>query len=274
MVAGGAGWPEILTRFAEAQLRAAMLAVATMAARAGRPPRINPAPFVGVSSLGFPISEPLVSVIDKRVPAPVEVLPAPWWGDDPSLILGPIRQLVASEIADTHRSAAQAETVAQGKSGYVRALVPPTCKRCAVLAGKFYRWSSGFERHPGCDCVNEPVGSLEEAIDRGLVVTPDEAYRRGWIRDLTVGERRAIEDGADITGVINSAAGIQTVDAFGRRAKVTTRGTTKRAAWRKANPTLPVRLRPEAIYKIVDREFGGDRSEALRLLRLYGYLSE
>lgn len=34
--------------------------------------------------------------------------------------------------------------------GYVRVLNPPSCGRCAILAGRFYRWSAGFQRHPMC----------------------------------------------------------------------------------------------------------------------------
>lgn len=41
-------------------------------------------------------------------------------------------------------------------TGYVRVLNPPSCARCAILAGKWYRWNQGFQRHPRCDCVHEP----------------------------------------------------------------------------------------------------------------------
>lgn len=56
--------------------------------------------------------------------------------------------------------------------------------------------------------------------------------------------------------------------------KATRYGTTKRAQWRRENPSALVRLRPEAIYKIVDAEYGGDRAEARRLLKRYGYLRD
>src|SRR5690348_18342012 len=36
-------------------------------------------------------------------------------------------------------------------------LNPPSCQRCAILAGRWYRWSQGFLRHPRCDCVNLPA---------------------------------------------------------------------------------------------------------------------
>jgi predicted ATPase len=50
--------------------------------------------------------------------------------------------------------------------------------------------------------------------------------------------------------------------------KATTYGTTRRAQWRKKNPTRLVRLRPESIY-----EFAKDRDDAIRLLKLYGYIT-
>jgi len=59
-----------------------------------------------------------------------------------------------------------------------------------------------------------------------------------------------------------------TADVLGHRVKATTEGTTKRAEWRRANPTRLVRLRPESIYK-----YAKDREDAIRLLRLYGYLT-
>jgi hypothetical protein len=34
--------------------------------------------------------------------------------------------------------------------GWIRVLDPPSCGRCAILAGRFYKWSDGFLRHPNC----------------------------------------------------------------------------------------------------------------------------
>lgn len=268
-----AGWDAILTTFAQYQLAAATQASRTMAALASRAPRVDPTRFAGVSSAGFPLSEPLVATIDQVVPAPVEPLPQPWW-DDFADFMAKAEKLIEAEIQDAARSAFQAEMNAGPEwQNYVRVLLPPSCKRCVVLAGRIYRDLDGFERHPGCDCVHWPVQDWEEAHDAGLVSSPMEAFEKGLIRDLTEGERRAIEDGADITTVINSSSGIRTADLFGRRVKATTYGMTKRSAWRKANPSRLVRLRPESIYRIVDDDFGGDPEQARRLLRLYGYLT-
>lgn len=260
---------EILAAIASYQYASATTASVTMAAATGgRRPVAIPAAFAGVSSAGFPISEPLVSTIDRFVPAPPEALPDIWW---PSVetFMAAVEQLVESEIQDAGRSAAQVElNAAPDWQNYVRVLVPPSCKRCVVLAGRIYRDLEGFERHPKCDCVHWPVQDWEQAHDAGLVSSPREAFEKGVIRDLTKAETQAIVDGADITTVINSSRGISTADLFGRRVKVTNYGTTKRSAWRKANPTLLVRLRPESIYRIAD----GDPVEALRLLQVYGYI--
>ena len=275
LVASGAPWSEILTAFATGQLRSARLAVATVASWAEiDQARTIPERFAGTTAAGLPLAEPLVATIDARVPAPVEAVPEPWW-DDATSFLRQVEQLVAAEILDAGRAAAQVEMVAEPAwTNYVRVLVPPSCKRCVVLAGRIYRDLDGFERHPGDDCIHVPVADWEQAHDAGLVFSPTEAFEKGYIRDLTEGERKAIEDGADITAVINSSSGIHTAELFGRRVKATRTGTTKRAQWRRQNPSRLVRLRPEAIYRIVDEEYGGDRHEARRLLRAYGYLKD
>jgi hypothetical protein len=58
-----------------------------------------------------------------------------------------------------------------------------------------------------------------------------------------------------------------TVDIFRRTVKATLEGTTRRSEWRRKHPNLPIRLRPESIY-----EHATDHADAIRLLRLYGYI--
>lgn len=263
-----AGWGEILPTLASYQLASAQASATTLAALTDTAPRVNPAAFAGVSSAGFPLSEPLVAAIDAQVPAPAEPLPAAWW-DDAAAFMGSVEQLIASEVADAGRAAFGAElTAGPAWQNYVRVLVLPSCKRCVVLAGRIYRDLEGFQRHPECDCVHWPVENWDEAHEAGLVSSPREAFDKGHIRDLTDAETKAIEDGADITRVINSASGIYTADLFGRRVKATRTGTTRRSAWRRANPSRLVRLRPDSIYR-----FAEDRDDAIRLLTLYGYIT-
>jgi hypothetical protein len=59
--------------------------------------------------------------------------------------------LVLNEVQQAGRNAAGVGiTVFPEITGYTRVLTTPSCPRCIVLAGKWYRWSSGFARHPRC----------------------------------------------------------------------------------------------------------------------------
>ena len=226
-----------------------------------------PTAFAGVSSHGFPITEPLIATIDRFVPAPLEPLPENWWTEAQEFMAS-VEQLIASEVADAGRSASQAEFVARPDwTNYVRMLNPPSCSRCAILAGRIYRDLEEFKRHPLCDCVMVPVKDWQDAHDKGLVSSAEDLFKAGQVRGLSKADEQAIRDGANIAQVVNAAQGLTTADVFGRRVKATTYGTTKRAAWRKANPSRLVRLRPESIYK-----FAENREDAIRLLRLYGYI--
>lgn len=272
---------EVVSTVAAYQYASAVASTAAVAQMAKAP---NPNPltiaraFMGVSSMGFPVSEPIVATIDRFVPAPLEPLPDAWW-DDASEFMGAIEQLIASEVADAGRTASQVEFVARPNwTNYVRMLNPPSCGRCAVLTGRIYRDLDAFARHPGCDCVMVPVTSWQAAHDEGLLTSAQALFERGQLTGLSKADNRAITDGADIATVVNarragvrSPAGITdaySTEIFGRTVKATLSGTTKRSAWRKANPTRLVRLRPESIYK-----FAKDREDAIRLLRLYGYIT-
>jgi hypothetical protein len=62
--------------------------------------------------------------------------------------------------------------------GFVRRVNPPCCGRCAILAGRWYRYDSGFRRHPRCDCTLEPTS---EGNAHMLVTNPDTcSSTRGW----------------------------------------------------------------------------------------------
>lgn len=54
-------------------------------------------------------------------------------------------------MADTRREVYSADIVQRPDiTGYVRMLNPPSCRRCVILAGRWYRWNTGFQRHPRC----------------------------------------------------------------------------------------------------------------------------
>ena len=142
--------------------------------------------------------------------------------------------------------------------GFYRRLRTPSCKRCAVMAGAYYRANAGFLRHPLCDCTHVPA--VEQYDDGAYDVAS--AIKRGDITGLTQGERDALLDGADLSQVVNATrkGALQGSRMFGS----TTSSTTKRGTYRAKEP----RKTPDRIY----REANGDRDEALRLLREHKYL--
>jgi hypothetical protein len=163
--------------------------------------------------------------------------------------------IVRTEVADAGRVADQvALTARPAVHGYVRMTVGKTCSRCLILAGKRYRWNSGFDRHPNDDCVHIPA-SEDTAND--LRTDPKAAFaamdRTEQDRVFTKAGAEAIRNGADMSQVVNARRGMYVA---GER-KFTTVAARRRP-----------RLMPEQIF----READGNRDEALRLLRLHGYL--
>lgn len=163
--------------------------------------------------------------------------------------------IVRTEVADAGRVATGTAITVRPGIGWVRMLNPPSCSRCVILAGRFYAWNDGFERHPRCDCVHVP--STEDTADdlrtgpKAYFDNLDEAEQN---RVFTHVGAEAVRDGASLVSVVNARRGMYT--AGGRL--LTTEGTRRGRA----------RLMPEQIYI----EAGADRDEALRLLRLHGYI--
>lgn len=169
---------------------------------------------------------------------------------------GALAQLAAhTQVADAGRTADQVALVARGTAGYTRMAVGKTCSRCIILAGRWYRWNAGFARHPKCDCIGIPAaedvaGDLRtdprKVFDSMTAAEQDKAFTKAGAQ--------SIRDGADMAKVVNARRGMQTA-SDGRL-------YTTEAAGRRP------RLMPEQIY----REAHGSRDEAIRLLRLHGYI--
>lgn len=154
-------------------------------------------------------------------------------------------QLVASLVQDAGRAAQSVSIAARPRIGHVRMLTPPSCSRCAVLAGRVYRYSSGFLRHPGCDCTMIPTTL---ANDR-LTQDPTDLMERGLVTGLSKADQQAIRDGADFARIVNvrsSAAGVS---------------ESGRVLYRRG------RMTPEAIYRA-----NPSQVEALAALQAAGYL--
>ena len=62
-----------------------------------------------------------------------------------------VSRIVATEMADAGRAGAVVGMAVRPEvTAYARMLVPPSCSRCAILAGRIYKTKDAFERHPRC----------------------------------------------------------------------------------------------------------------------------
>ena len=198
--------------------------------------------------------------------------------------LADMARYAATAVSDTARSAGQVAMAADRQCvAYTRVVELPACARCIILAGQTYSYSTGFLRHPNCDCSLTPLRQR----DWEGVRTPKELYeamspeqRR---KAFTIAGARAIDDGADIGQVVNARRGMTTAHVHGREVAATTEGTTKRgfygrrarraggefarAPGQRYSRSATPRLMPAEIFRIAD-----DRDEQLRLLQRYGYI--
>lgn len=270
-----------------------------------------PKAFAGIASDGRALDrlvlQPLVSTLGQLRQ-----------GVSPQLALGigaaALATIAITQIADAGRAAeAVSMAVEPDVKGYVRMLVPPSCGRCAVLAGRFYRYSTGFQRHPRCDCRMVPVA---EDAAKDLRTDPELYFRslskQDQDRYFTAAGAESIRSGADIGQVVNARRGayglsqpgrltedeqrmlrggrdrgrLDRVDVYGRQVYITTEGTTRRGiagkklgAWsadaikdrpgRSPRRARTPRLMPESVLELA----AGDRSEAVRLLERFGYIT-
>jgi hypothetical protein len=169
--------------------------------------------------------------------------------------------ITRTQVADAGRAAAGVDTATRRNVGYVRMLNPPSCSRCSILAGRFYRWNNGFNRHPRCDCVHVQTTSRAAAETEGLIHDPYEYFKslspEEQDKNYTKAGAQAIRDGGDIFQVVNSRRGMKPGGL------TTTEGTSKRGNFGRNGP----RLTPEAIYGK-----GLSREATLKELERYGYI--
>jgi hypothetical protein len=237
-------------------------------------PDINPINFAGVASDGRDLEQLLRGAIIK-----VREAQRKGMSDEAAAERGRhfLDLVLKTQVADAARAAesvsitvSDPETPAGKKVqvGFVRMLTPPSCGRCAVLAGKFYKWNSGFLRHPACQCfhvVTTIAGSNEILTNPYVYFNSLSEQEQNDLFGKAQAE--AIRDGGDISQVVNSArtAGSMFTADDGKR--YTTEGTTKRGFARGVAGRV---LRPTVwqIYQDAD----GDKAEAIEALRLYGYI--
>jgi hypothetical protein len=272
--------------------------------------RVQPAAFSGIASDGRDLQTLL------HQPA-ITALTAIKRGStvDRALALGQahLDMIVQTQVADAGRVADEVAIAARPEAnGWVRMITPPACSRCAILAGRFYRWNTGFERHPSCHCVHIPA---HEDVE-GDIRTDPKAYFESLSpaeqdRVFTKAGAEAVRLGADLAQVVNARRGVrgmatasritaaevkvlrggrsrgraESTNVFGRDLLVTTEGTTtrglagQRLGARESGAKLPgARYRSAKAPRLMPEQIlqtaGGDRDEAARLLFRNGYLLE
>lgn len=256
-------------------------AMAERGAAARMAAELNPGALVGVASDGRPLTSLLY------VPAITTYTTLAAGADPATALLAGMNQMarmVATQISDTSRAATQVSMVTHRRCvAYVRVVKLPACGRCIILAGRQYSYSTGFQRHPKCDCGMDPVHTDEEwrqlPSPEQLVaqMSPEEKRRR-----LGAAAVDALDKGADLAQVVNARRGMQTMTVHGRKIQGTTEGTTVRGIAGKRLTTdagaskqpgeryriaKRPRLMPEEILRLAD-----DRDHQLRLLKLHGYI--
>lgn len=189
-------------------------------------------------------------------------------------------------LSDTKRSSEQLGMYTRHVGGYIRVLSPPSCSRCVVLAGKWFRKNQGFSRHyPTCDCYHIPAS---EAVGSDLTINPDAYYHSlddaGKLKLAgSQANFQALEDGADLAQIVNayrqtsgmSFAQQSPIKTDRRGNKFTTEGTTRRGlagqqqTGLRRNGRPQARLMPESIYRAA-----ANQADALRMLKLYGWISD
>jgi hypothetical protein len=223
---------------------------------------VNPRALAGVAADGRSLDGLLVGSV-------VEAKTAAGKGATPQQALAQggrwLDMAVQGIVADAARGSAGVGIAARPQiSGWVRMLNPPSCSRCAILAGKHFKWNKGFQRHPHCDCRHIPAS---EDIAGDFRTNPDQAAREGHVTDLRPAEKKALAEGADLSQLVNARRG-----KAGLGGMTTTEGATRRGLAGKRlgaeRGRRARRLTPEGIYD----QAGDDRAEAIRLLRQHGYL--
>lgn len=186
---------------------------------------------------------------------------------------GQFDRIVLTQLSDTARAGSVLGASVRPKvTGYVRMLEQPSCSRCVVLAGKFYRKNTGFQRHPKCDCRHIP--SSENAAG-DIRTSPDDYFhslsKAEQDRVFTSAGAEAIRAGADVGKVVNARRGMSTAQTVTGRRRLVKRDVFGRPLYTttEAAKRGTVRLMPESIVELA----GADRAALLRLLKSHGYLA-
>lgn len=194
--------------------------------------------------------------------------------------LARLLRYVATETADAGRLASTAAAVLEPEIvGYERGVHLPACGRCIQLAGRLYRYSTGFLRHPNCDCImhpvtrdrwrtNRPTNTPHALFDQMTSAQQDKAFG--------IDAATAIRAGADISRVVNARRHGAVYTAGGHEythEATTVRGVGRRLGdltkrGRRYRTTGVARPTPAQLVNTARNE-----AELTMLLRQFGYLA-
>ncbi|MFE4860806.1 hypothetical protein [Streptomyces sp. NPDC056670] len=260
---------------AQAFVGAAMAAQGAIAAPLGL---LDPTALVGIAADG----RPLASLLQLPAITTARSLAA---GESAELAavrgLTQMAMMASTQIADASRTATSVGMAAHPRCvSYVRVVRLPACVRCIVLAGRQYTHSTGFKRHPRCDCGMQPMADDEwdkaqnpTALFKQM--SPEEQRKRLGAAGVT-----ALENGADLGQLVNARRGMATAVTGRGPMRVTTEGVTKRGIGAKAmgaefqkagryERAKSARLMPETIFKLA----GDNREHQIAMLKRYGYIT-
>lgn len=226
---------------------------------------VNPRALVGATASGLSVDEALYgSVIAAKaaIDRGATVTQALKSGGDR------LTRVAGTIMSDTGRAGERLGMAVRPVTGYVRMLTPPSCGRCALLAGRHFSSSTAFQRHPRCDCRHIPSS---EAMSDDLTTDPHAYFESLTAEEqnkaFTKGGAEAIRNGADMSQVVSARRGMYTT-ADGLKA--TREGITRRGWYgghTAAGRAGARRLMPEQIQRLAR-----NKDEYLRLLKNYGYI--
>ena len=191
--------------------------------------KVKPSAFAGVAFDGRPLDTLLEGAVRQ---AKTYVLAGRDGGDALAMSQRWLEMAMQTVVTDASRDAAAVATaVRPDVTSWVRMVNPPCCSRCAVLAGVVYKWNQPCPRHPRCDCFTIPT-----TVAKGTPLLTDarELFRQGQITDLTPGQVKRLDDGADLVKVLNESR-----DAWRERMAVAREAEKARRndTWGKGTPT-------------------------------------
>lgn len=213
--------------------------------------KVNVAAFAGTTRSGLPVeSVTRTAIVEAKAAVAAGMTPGE------ALTVGGqvLQRLAVNEVTQARSDAvAAAITATPTTTGYVRMLNPPSCRACIVLAGKWFRWNQGFDRHPRCDCVHVPAREAMSELRTDPYVYFHSLTRAEQERIFGVDDAQAIRDGADIYRVVN----------------IRDRGASKRKTWSGRLYDTPMVTMDQILA-----EAGGNRGKAIALMREHGFILE